>query len=297
MRKTSTKKEQDKRIKDVIHFILTNLNTNISLKKLSDIANYSPFHLQKIFKEIIGETPKQYIIKIKIEVASQLLLIHSEKSIQEISSDCGFSSPSAFSRAIKNNFGYTPEELRLLSPKNRLSILNKINPNSILKEADIRSNILLRNKSYEIEIVKIKPLRGISLIVAYNDVNAIQNKFKVLKLIAKTHDLWTDDSRIYGVVTPHHRNLYRLFISTEKDAIPKNVYRTEISGGTYAKLKVKGDNKETISAMHNFLNGWIPESGYKVSDVTAFEKFSLDPSTNPYDRIEREVHIPIDLLN
>src|SRR3972149_1241739 len=107
--KQVTEKEYKSRIDAVIDYILKNLNNDISLQALSNVANYSPYHLQKIFKQVIGKTPKQYIIKLKIETSLHLIIIHPHKSIIEIATECGFSSPSVFSRAFKNYFGVSPE--------------------------------------------------------------------------------------------------------------------------------------------------------------------------------------------
>jgi len=51
-------KEYSKSINAVTHFIQNNLNDNLSLKNLSLVANYSPFHFQRIFKQVTGEVPQ-----------------------------------------------------------------------------------------------------------------------------------------------------------------------------------------------------------------------------------------------
>jgi AraC family transcriptional regulator len=83
----------NKQINRVINYILSHLRDDLSLDKLADIANYSPFHFQKIFKQVVGKTPQQYIIITKLKSAIGFLSIDKPKPISEIAFDCGFSSP------------------------------------------------------------------------------------------------------------------------------------------------------------------------------------------------------------
>src|SRR6266511_1496621 len=73
-------KEYSKSINAAINFILNNLNEELSLKKLAKVANYSPFHFQKIFKQTTGESPKHFITRMRLETAAHLLIMHNYKS-------------------------------------------------------------------------------------------------------------------------------------------------------------------------------------------------------------------------
>ena len=103
---SSTQTEQQQRIARVIDHVLKNCHEDLSIDTLAKVAHYSPFHLQKLFKQLVGETPKQYSLKLRLERAFLLLLIHPHKTIEEVGLSCGFSSPSVFSRAMKQYFGH-----------------------------------------------------------------------------------------------------------------------------------------------------------------------------------------------
>ena len=205
--KQVTEKEYKSRIDAVIDYILKNLNNDISLQALSNVANYSPYHLQKIFKQVIGKTPKQYIIKLKIETSLHLIIIHPHKSIIEIATECGFSSPSVFSRAFKNYFGVSPEKISTLTTKEKVEILKKINHLPTFKVG----------KNYEstndieliVRITKIETVKGVYLNTPFNDSIQIQQSFKDLMQLVKTHDIFNADSKYFGILSPHQGNIYK----------------------------------------------------------------------------------------
>src|SRR5579872_1851392 len=99
---TAADPERKRRIGHALDYIFNHLDSPIPLQTLAGVAHYSPFHLQKVFKQLIGDSPKQYIIKLRLETAFHVLIIHPHKPIQEISIDSGFSSPAVFSRAMKS---------------------------------------------------------------------------------------------------------------------------------------------------------------------------------------------------
>jgi AraC family transcriptional regulator len=177
--------ERKKRIDYVIDYILANPATQISLQTLAGLAHYSPFHLQKIFKEIIGESPKQYMLKLRLESAFHLLIIHPHKSIQEIAADSGFSSHAVFSRAIRSYFGYSPGQLRELSHLQRMKILYAVNqklPRHTIPPSPASPGPVT------IQTIKKGPVKGIYRIAPFDDPEKIQQAFQELNRIARTRD-------------------------------------------------------------------------------------------------------------
>jgi hypothetical protein len=60
----------------------------------------------------MGETLSHFIWRLRLEKAAVLLVNDSKKTVSEIALDCGFSSPSSFSRSFKKYFELTPLEWR-----------------------------------------------------------------------------------------------------------------------------------------------------------------------------------------
>jgi AraC-like DNA-binding protein len=77
----------------------------------AEAATLSPFHLIRLFKAVFGETPLAYRARKRLEQARDHLL-HSPKSIAEISAAAGYESRTAFDRAFIRRFGVTPGIVR-----------------------------------------------------------------------------------------------------------------------------------------------------------------------------------------
>ncbi|MDH8702509.1 transcriptional regulator GlxA family with amidase domain [Dysgonomonadaceae bacterium PH5-43] len=58
------------RINRVMDYIDQHLDKPLELKSIADVANFSPFHFHRIFSFLIGETPIDYIKRLRVEKAA-----------------------------------------------------------------------------------------------------------------------------------------------------------------------------------------------------------------------------------
>ena len=255
----------------MVNYISEHLDDEVSLETLAGIAHYSPFHLQKVFKQIIGDSPKQYIIKLRLETAFHLLVIHPHKSIQQISVEGGFSSPAVFSRAIKGYFGHSPEQIRDLPHRAKMKLLHSVTPKSF-PDQTLTSGSPARDGKATIGVIRKESVKGIYSIVPFDHPLDIQRAFKELIQIAGPRGWLKPGSRMYGLLGPHQRNSYKAFLPVNQEAEGSDKFTfTEIKGGTFAAFKVRGDLKQVNKAAHYFYREWLPDSGYKIAGITGFE--------------------------
>lgn len=89
----------------------TNCNEPLDLKAISYEFGISTSHLTRLFKEFYGLSPLQYITKLRVAKAAELLRT-SDIDIVEIAYTTGFKSLSNFYRNFKEQLGHTPKEHR-----------------------------------------------------------------------------------------------------------------------------------------------------------------------------------------
>jgi AraC family transcriptional regulator len=204
------KSEYRQGVLNVLHYISQNLSGDVSLETLASIANYSPFHFQKIFSEAVSESPKKYIMRLRMERAAHHLKIFSNVPIFEIGAGCGFSSPSIFSRAFKNYYGISAEEFRESSLDDISIITNEIRNNNkklVPKDSELWINKIIN----PMEIVKridilpppsiktFKPLKIAYLQTTLNYPESISFAFKSLMHWAIPNDIVFPGIKFVGI--------------------------------------------------------------------------------------------------
>ena len=98
-------------IKRALDYIENNFSKDISLDEISQELNLSSYYFSKLFKEEKGEGFVEYLNSRRITEAKELMK-NPEKSIKEISNECGYADPNYFSRIFKKYTGMTPTEYR-----------------------------------------------------------------------------------------------------------------------------------------------------------------------------------------
>jgi AraC-like DNA-binding protein len=87
-------------------YIDENYANPIDLTNISDEAYFSKFHFIRLFKKIYGRTPHQYVIKVRIEKAMELL--RTDARVSDACFAVGFESISSFSGLFKKLVGVSP---------------------------------------------------------------------------------------------------------------------------------------------------------------------------------------------
>jgi AraC-like DNA-binding protein len=108
--------EHRARISRIIDLIYAQIDSDVPLKELADKAFMSESHFSHTFKDVMGVSPKRYMISARIGRARDLLA-RTDKSVIEISRELGYESPHYFNRIFKKECGVTPLQHRQKSRK------------------------------------------------------------------------------------------------------------------------------------------------------------------------------------
>ncbi len=94
----------------VKEYVNEHLHDDLRLAELAAIAQLSPYHFLRLFKQSMGITPHQYILQSRLNQAKHLLQ-QSELSIVEIAARTGFCDQSHLTLYFKRIIGVTPKQL------------------------------------------------------------------------------------------------------------------------------------------------------------------------------------------
>ncbi len=87
-------------------------NGNVSIEAIATDVCLSRSQLNRRIKAITGVTTQQYVNRIRLEQARELLMEHPELQVSEVAYKCGFDDVASFSRAFRRTFGKSPSQHR-----------------------------------------------------------------------------------------------------------------------------------------------------------------------------------------
>lgn len=130
----------DWQFKRVMAYLSIRINSAVRVSDLAAEVKLSPSHFARAFTIRLGLSPYSFIMQLRIERASALLL-NSDKSLAEIAFNCGLSDQAHFSRLFRRFVGMTPTQWRRqhLTGHARLSCENDNNGHGGQEQLRIRA--------------------------------------------------------------------------------------------------------------------------------------------------------------
>jgi AraC-like DNA-binding protein len=94
-----------------------------TLVDIAKTVQLSPFHFHRRFTELLGLTPKQFLLECQINQA-KVDLLSRDKELAQIAKDCGFAHQSHFTSRFKQASGLTPTRWRRMAAERYTSVEN-----------------------------------------------------------------------------------------------------------------------------------------------------------------------------
>ncbi len=98
-------------INSTVDFIREHHRQRITVAELASRAQLSPRQLHRKFREVFGLSVQEFLVKTRIQAASNMLL-NSDLTISQIAVDFGFCDQSAFTQLFRKHMGLTPRQFR-----------------------------------------------------------------------------------------------------------------------------------------------------------------------------------------
>lgn len=97
----------EERIRIMLDYLEAHYMESVTLEDIADSASVSISECIRCFKAMVHVTPVNFLRQYRLEKAADLLL-HTDLSISEAASYCGFQEMSYFTRCFRSQFGVTP---------------------------------------------------------------------------------------------------------------------------------------------------------------------------------------------
>lgn len=113
----ATREELFRRLNLARDFIYDNLDHPLTVEKIADIACLAPYHFHRLFHSSYGVPVSRFVRDLRMQNAARILKT-TDRPVEEIALDCGYESPTAFTRAFHRRFGLSPRAYRVELRKN-----------------------------------------------------------------------------------------------------------------------------------------------------------------------------------
>ncbi len=308
--KELSKQEYIARINRVMDYVERNLDQPIDLAVMAEIASFSPYHFHRIFSYVVGETPNDFISRIRLEKTAQLLMDDSKTAVSDIAFQCGFTNASSFSRAFKAYFGLTTKEFRkqekAIFVKNGIrygkncKAVSKIGKhpqqvNDQLCSVEFNQLIIMETK------IEIKQMPELNLIYCRHmgAFNLIGQAYEKLFRWAAPRGLVTPETKtvtVYrddpAITTIEKVRQDASIIVKGEVKVEGEIGRSTIPAGRYAVGHFELKETEFEQAW-NTMCSWLTESGYQPADSPTYEYYHNDFNEHPEHKFIVDICIPV----
>ena len=286
-------------ISRAIDYIEDNLMGPLAIADIAREAGLSKWYFQRIFRAMVGDTVKEYILLRRLSHAARAL-VETDDRIIDIALNCDFGSPEVFSRAFRRFFGQNPQSFRKAAgSRKRIPQKPKI--------TTVYLAHLYRGITMEPEIKHIDTITAIGMIGEVIPLMSQEssNNMQVIpalwqELHARRHDLpdcIIDRISVIGGIAQKmpDRNLEYLagvMVSDGNVEVPEGMTKRRIPAGEYAVFTHRGPVRNLGHTKNYIYGSWLPKSGRERADGPQFSLYSENFDPNG-DQSEIYLHIPL----
>ncbi|MFC2133707.1 GyrI-like domain-containing protein [Bacteroidota bacterium] len=292
------------RISKAVSYIDRNIKSKINLEELARAAFFSPFHFHRLFTSIVGETPNEFVKRIRIEKAAHMLVYRKSLSITEVALECGFSSSAAFSRSFKHHYAVSPSEwINNGNSKICKTDSKEWKSNTSLDDYFPDVNNLRGGIKMKVEVKEMPKFHVayVANLEGYKN-DKIGEAWSKLCRWAGPRGFLNENTKFIGIsfddpaITDKDKCRYYACVTVpEEIQNEKAVEVMDIKEGQHAVYRFTGYADDIENAYKDIYSEWLPESGYQPSDQPCYEVYLEEPKGNPM-KFVMDMCIPVEPL-
>lgn len=285
------------RVNRAIDYVVSHLREPMRLGELARAARLSPFHFHRVFQALVGETPADFVKRLRLDLALREMALARPPSFTAIALACGFSSSSDFTRCFKQRFGVPPSAFNIKT----WQAAHARELDTLVAETVARLERLPTRSNPDRFEVKIRELPART--VAYIRVD---DPYRGDGVVRAVHRLvaWADKNGLgdnqwlgYQWDNPEITSLdeCRYYVAVEAESFkPKGeVGRFHFPPMTVAEIEIRGGIDLELRALQWYYAAWLPHSRFVPDDHPGFEAWMGRPFAHGYEHFEVKLQMPI----
>lgn len=286
-------------INRAIDHIVGHLEAPIRLADLARVARLSPFHFHRVFQVIVGETPAEYIRRMRLEKALSLMALQRKRRLTDIALSCGFSSSADFSRSFRHRYGVAPSAFDTESWR---AVHSERLEHMLSPKANVLSVTRLPSRANP-EGFRVRVRQCPQRTVAYLRVLRPYEGDRVLKAAERLQS-WAEahqyaDRQWLGFqwenpeITRLEDCHYCVAVQTDQEVSAGDIGSCVFPPMQVAELEIRGSIELELRALQWLYGTWLPRSGFEPDDLPCFEAWLGRPFEHGTDHFELRLQLPV----
>ncbi|KAF1014510.1 MAG: Regulatory protein SoxS [Stenotrophomonas maltophilia] len=258
---------------------------------LAAIAHQSPFHFQRLYRALTGESPGQTLDRLRLLAALQALQ-QPDAPISQAALAAGYESAQALARRCRQRLDATPRALREDAGLRRHWQQSLAEPPADLDSEHAAPLQVQVRAGQPFEVVLLRA-QG-----AFGDLDA---SFGQLFEWAQAQGLADDLLQLVGIAIDDHRDVpaavHRfdcgMGFGRALPALPAPLRGQALGQGPHAVVLHVGPYEQLQAVTDALLRDWWPGSGHALAEAPLYFHFLDDPEQVPAEQLRAEVCLPL----
>ncbi|MBK7405102.1 MAG: helix-turn-helix domain-containing protein [Phycisphaerales bacterium] len=287
------------RVNLVIDHVVSHLRDPLSLVSLARIAHLSPYHFHRVFQALVGETPAEFVKRLRLERALLMMAHAPRRPLTRVALECGFASSSDFSRSFKRQYGAAPSRFDLKGWRAaHLGELEAVTSRPGESRHVARLPARENPDGFRVRIRDV-PARRVAYIRVAEPYKADAVPAAARRLVAWAEIRGLADGQWLGYqwespeLVPLEQCRYHVAVEAARFEPEGEVGRFSFPPMVVAQVEVRGGIDLELSALRWLYGVWLPRSGYVPDDHPCFEAWIGRPFAHGAEHFELFVQLPV----
>ncbi len=280
MNQTADRYQQ--KLDQVVDYIYDNLEEDVRIETLAEVACLSPYHWHRIYKSMRGETVAKTIKRLRLQRAADRLA-NSDMPIADIASRSQYTTAESFNRAFKAEFNLPPAAYRERGShaKFKRAMAENNADGFAVQMVDFPETVcacVAHTGSY----MKIDQAMG-KLFAQLQEHNLLNENTQMMALFLDDPELTETEALQSFACSP-------IDLST---SLPTTLEAKTLQAQQVARLRYQGPYADMSQAYQWLYGVWLPQSGYQPADAPCIERYLNNPQEVAPIELLTDIMLPL----